>query len=328
VTDPGQDDAPATRRGRGRRTPSTTEGTARAEPSIAPEPAPAVIHRAPWITEPCVVDGMTDEEYHRDPVVGGSLSHSRLKTVRDVPARAEYERVHGRRPKDHFDRGHVAHKMVLGIGPDVVVLPDGDGRTKAVRDAKAEARAAGKVPVKPDEWQAAQDMAAALRDHHTAGKLFVSGRGTAERSVFWFDDEFGIWRRARFDWCMRLADGRFAIVDYKTASGKVSPWALGKRCLDFGYHTQDAYYCDGARALDLADGDDEVAFLFVFQEIDAPHLVTVVELDAPSREQGRRDVADGLRRYVECAETGQWPDYAPDGPITVSIPAYGFRDYS
>lgn len=279
----------------------------------------------PPITEPCVVDGMPDEVYHRDPVAAGSISHSGLKTILDVPARYAYEQENGRPPKDAYDYGHAAHKVVLGVGAEIEILPDGDGRSKAVRDAKAAARAAGRVPVKPGDWAKVEEMAAVLRRHHTASTLFVPGRGIAERSIFWYDDEFGVWRRARFDWSFYLADGRFVIVDYKSAAGKVSPWALGKRVFDFGYHTQDAFYSAGAHAVGLTD--TWPVFLFVFQETDGANLVTVTELDEDSREQGDRDVREGLRRYRACADADHFPDYAP-GVITVRIPQYGFREYA
>lgn len=279
------------------------------------------------VTQPCVIDGMPDEEYHRDFVEGGSLSHSGLKTIRDVPARFAWERENGREPKDHYDYGHLIHKIVLGVGPDLAILPEGDGRTKAVRDAKLAARKDGKVPVKPADWRKAKAMAAVLRGHHTGSSLFTPGRGIAERSIAWFDTQWNLWRRARFDWCMYLPDGRFAVVDFKSAAGKVSPWALGKRVFDFGYHTQDAFYSEGAYEVGLADDPGDVVFLFAFQEVDAPHLVTVVELDQESREQGHRDVQDGLRRYRACLDSGQFPDYAP-GVITVRIPQYGFREYA
>lgn len=279
----------------------------------------------PPITEPCIVDGMPDEVYHRDPVKVGSISHSGIKTLLDVPARFEWERDNGRPPKDAYDYGHAAHKVVLGVGADIAVLPDGDGRSKPVRDAKAAARAAGKVPIKPDDWRKVQDMADVLRAHHTASKLFRPGRGVAERSIFWFDEEFGVWRRGRFDWSFYLPDGRLVIVDYKSAGGKVSRWALGKRVHDFGYHTQDAWYSDGAQAVGMCEY--RPVFLFAFQESDGANLVTVVELDAQSREQGIRDVREGLRRYRQCLDDGEFPDYAP-GIVTVSIPGYGFKEYA
>lgn len=278
----------------------------------------------PKVREPCVIDDMPDEFYHSDFVEGGSISHSGLKTILDVPARFKWERDNGRPPKDAYDYGHAAHKVVLGVGADIVVLPDGDGRTKAVRDAKAEARAAGKVPIKPDDWRKVQRMADVLRVHHTASSLFVPGRGIAERSIAWYDDEFGVWRRARFDWSFYLADGRLVIVDYKSAAGKVSPWALGKRVHDFGYHTQDAFYSAGAHAVGLTD--TWPVFLFVFQETDGANLVTVTELDEDSREQGDRDVREGMRIYRACLDADHFPDYA-SGVTTVRIPGYAFREY-
>jgi hypothetical protein len=68
-------------------------------------------------------------------------------------------------------------------------------------------------------------------------------------------------------------------------------------------------------------------FLFCFQEVDAPHLVTVAELDEDSRAQGVRDVRDGLRIYRACLDTDEFPDYSPGGITAIRIPGYGFKEY-
>jgi hypothetical protein len=321
VTEPAHDDAPATRRGRGRRTPSTTEGTARAVTSIAPASSAMVI------TEPCVVDDMPDEVYHRDPVPSGSLSHSGMKTILDVPARFAYERKHGRKPKAEFDLGHAAHAEALGVGMPLAILPAEytAWTTNYAKQFRREARERGDVPILATQWGQVRAMAAVLREHHTAGKLFVPGRGHAEQSGFWYDDQFGVWRRVRFDWITTLADGRVVIVDYKSSASKVSPANISKRLHDFGYFTQDEYYRQGAHALDLAP--DGATFLFVFQEVDPPYLVTVVECNAEAREWARLQIAHGLDLYARCKAADHWPDYAPNGPISLGIPQWAERRF-
>jgi hypothetical protein len=46
-----------------------------------------------------------------------------------------------------FDVGNIAHKLMLGRGKDIVVLEFDDWRTKAAKDAREAAAAAGKLAV-------------------------------------------------------------------------------------------------------------------------------------------------------------------------------------
>jgi hypothetical protein len=270
------------------------------------------------IRTPMVVDGMPDEVYHRDPVDGGSLSHSGLKTILDVPARFLHERENGRAPKDHFDFGHAAHHYVIGVGQRIARIDAADWRKTEAKTARVEARARGHVPMLAHDDDRARRMAEAVRAHRRAGALFDPKRGVAERVFVWFDEEFGVWRRAKFDFLTRTASGRLVGVDYKSTQGKVSPDAIGDAAYKFGYYTQDPYYRDALRALGL---DDDPGFLFVTQEKDAPHLVTVSELDAEAKAWGAMKVRQGLARYADCVETGRFPDYADD-IVTVSLPRW------
>lgn len=296
--------------------------------SLQPDPAAGQApggkdQTAVTVTEPGVIDGMPDDVYHGDPVPGGSLSHSGLKTILDVPARFRHQQLHGRPHKRAYDLGHAVHAEVLGIGAPVQIIEARDYKTKAAQEERDAAYAAGEVPILRREWVQVQGMVEALRVHHTAGRLFVPGRGHAERSVFWYDDEFGIWRRARFDWSLRLPDGRFAMVDYKSVGkGTVSPGSIARKLYDFGYYTQDVYYSDGAEAVEL--GDDP-AFLFVFQETEPPYLVTVAQASVEARQWARLKIRQGLDLYARCRAANHWPDYAPD-VIEVGLPRYAEYD--
>lgn len=308
--------------------PSTTEGPdPEAENTTVDEAADSAAEIV--ITAPGVYDGMTDEVYHGDPVEGESLSHSGMKTLLDAPARLRHELDNGGRPpKAHFDMGHAAHAYVLGVGQRIAVIDAKDWKSPAVRAKRDQAREQGLVPLLEHEDAKARKMAAAVRAHPRVGHLFEPGRGIAERALFWFDETFGFWRRAKLDWTTRLADGRLAIVDYKSREGRVDADGIGKALFEFGYYTQDPYYCDGVRALGL---DEEPVFLFVFQEKTEPYLVTVAEQDEEAKAWGRLKVRQGLDRYARCLDTGEWPDYMVDStgaplpigtPLSVSLPRW------
>ena len=94
------------------------------------------------VDEDRLVHGMPDADYRRYPAV----SQSGLKTILDSPARYRWERDHPT-IKDAYDFGHVVHGLVLGVGEPVARLDFPDRRSKAYKDAVAEAREAGAIPL-------------------------------------------------------------------------------------------------------------------------------------------------------------------------------------
>lgn len=272
------------------------------------------------ITEPGVYT-MPEADYHADPVPGGSLSCSGAKKLLACPARFAYDREHPPAPTSAMELGTAAHRLVLGTGAPIVVIEADDWRTKAAKEAAAAARGAGAVPLLAAEHAQVQAMAAALRTHPIAAALFDPERGDPEQSLFWTDDRTGVWLRSRLDWLPRWRpSGRLIIGDYKTAVS-ASPDALAKAVVNFGYHQQAAFYCDGAAALGLAD---DPAFLFVAQEKAPPYLVTVFELDSVALAAGRARNRQAIERYRDCTESGVWPGYSgrPDDIELISLPSW------
>jgi hypothetical protein len=150
-------------------------------------------------------------------------------------------------------------------------------------------------------------MAEAIRQHPIAGPLFTPGTGVAEQSLFWTDPRTGVRCRCRPDWMPHRGDGRLVVVDYKTAKA-VDEAALQRAVYERGYHAQAAHYLDGIKALGL-HGDQDPAFVFVFQAKTAPYLVHLVELDFPALTLGAARNERALRTYAECERTGIWPGF-------------------
>ena len=263
------------------------------------------------VTEPGTYD-MTNEQYHADPVPAGSLSSTGARRLLDCPAKYRYEQDHKQEPKAEFDFGTAAHQVILGKGDGITLVEADSWRTNAAKDAAAEARARGRVPLLPRDYETVQAMAEAVRQHPLAGPLFAGG-GVAEESLFWQDQATGVWRRARPDWRI----GRL-LVDYKTTVD-ASDEAIGKALLNYGYHQQGAWYSAGARALGLIEAP---AFLFVFQEKTAPYLVNVVEMTTVTLRIGQHRNRKALALYRQCTESGHWPGYGETRPGLVSLPGW------
>lgn len=286
--------------------------------AVAEAPAEVVV------TEPGVYD-MPEDVYHRDPVPGGSLSSSGAKKLLppNCPARFAYDRAHPPQPTHAMEIGTAAHKLVLGIGAQLVLVDAKNYQTKAAQETRDAARAAGKVPLLPQELAQAQAMAAAVRAHPVAAALFDPDGGAPERSLFWQDPQTGVWLRSRLDWLphqVRAWGQRMVITDLKSAAA-ADKASVTKAMHNYGYFQQAPFYSDGVRALGL---DDDPAFVFVFVESAPPHLVSVNQLDDEAMEAGRAQNRIAIERYRDCKEAGVWPGY-PEEIETISLPSWAYR---
>jgi hypothetical protein len=277
------------------------------------------------VTEAGVYD-LPADVYHADPVPGGSLSSSGVRRLLppSCPAKFRWAADNPPETKPEWDLGHVAHKLVLGTGPEIVVVEADDWRTRAAKEKAAEARAAGAVPLLRADWERCDAMAVALATHPVASALFDPDWGEPERSLFWVDPETDVWRRAMLDWLPEW-DGRnrVALPDYKTARSATRR-DIAKAVYDYGYHIQLAYYLDGAQALGLA-GDD-AAVLLIVQEKTPPYLVNVVQPDDVALSIARDRIRQAIDTYAECRATGQWPGYGSEVEL-VSLPYWAVRDH-
>lgn len=282
------------------------------------------------VTEPGVYPDMPADVYHADPVPGGSLSSSGARDLMppSCPALYRYHADHNRAPRKAWDIGHAAHQVVLGVGPELVLVDRDRWDTKEVKAHLVDIRERGAVPLKRPDWEAVHAMADALRAHPVAAALFNPQYGAPEQSMFWIDKPTGVWRRARLDWMPyqsmyttdghptrgRGTPGRIIIPDYKTCVS-ANPDSLAKMMNSYGYHQQAAWYIDAVKAVyPMWQHPDalEPAFVFVCQEKTPPYLVTIVEPDRTALKVGRRLNREAIEVYAECVKTGQWPPYSLD----------------
>ncbi|MET9727713.1 PD-(D/E)XK nuclease-like domain-containing protein [Streptomyces zaomyceticus] len=258
------------------------------------------------------------ELYHADPVPGGSLSSTGIRRLADTPARFKHFLDNPEPYKPAFEFGTAAHTVILGDGPELIVVDADRWDTKETKAKVAAIRAAGNVPLKAAAKQCIDDMAEALARHSEAADLLQPGAGVAEQSAFWPDPR-GVWRRTRFDWLM--PDG---IADYKTTQS-VHPDALQKTVEKWAYHVQDAFYRETAIELGLIPSDG--FFKFIFQEKTEPYLVQVVELDFPARVIGAETTHRAIHTYLMCQATGYWPAYS-DTTTYISLPPWAEKKFA
>ncbi|HWB37514.1 MAG TPA: PD-(D/E)XK nuclease-like domain-containing protein [Rugosimonospora sp.] len=284
--------------------------------ATAPTEAPAA---ELVVTVPGVYD-MPAEVYHADPIPrpGRSLSSSGARTLMATcPARYIYEADHPKPSTKAMELGTAAHRMILGVGPELHRMSFDDYRSGAARAERDEAYERGAVPLKPAEYDQVQQMADAIRRNELAAVL-LGGTGRAEQALFWRDPPTKVWRRALLDWLPpRGPDGRVYLADYKTAES-AHPDAISKSLVNYGYHQQGAWYVDAVRALGLAD---DVPYLLVVQEKTAPYLVSVVQLTEVAMDAGRHENRKAISLFAQCMKTGHWPAYA-EGVTQVGLPGW------
>jgi len=276
----------------------------------------------PWITEPGRY-GLSEEDYHADMVIGGSLSSTGARTlITATPARYAYDREHGRPDTAAFDLGRAAHTVVLGTGAPIVEVAADDWRGKAAKESAAEARAAGATPLLTRDVERVHAMAQALRAHPVAGPLFARS-GVAEQSFVGRDPETGVMCRVRVDWLPDVEPGaRALVVDYKSCAD-ASPLGFAASMARYGYHQQGPFYGDVLRWLGLAD---DVQTVLVAQEKDPPHLVTVGWPDAEATAWGRVLNRKARDLYAACTAAGHWPGH-PTEPVEFALPGWQSRQY-
>jgi hypothetical protein len=250
-------------------------------------------------------------EYHADPVATPSLSSSVARMLlAQSPYHAWYAHprlnpAHVLQYADRFDLGTAAHAYILqGASPFAVVEAD-SWQTKAAREQRDVARAAGKVAILVEQWCRVQAMARAVRARllvHGASPRPLADPGEAEQCLVW-QDTGGVWCRALLDWRHIGAD---VIDDLKTVGGSAEPDAFIRGALyRERYDLQAAFYARGYRAV----FGREPAFRFVAVEQEAPHAVSVVGLAPLAMDVADRAVARAIEQWRRCVASDIWPAY-------------------
>src|SRR5205823_14867098 len=178
-----------------------------------------------------------------------------------------------------------------------VLIEAGDYRTTKAREAHDAARAEGRVPLLPYQFDIVRAIAGSIRAHPIACRAFAGG--DAEVTLTWHDPETGVPCKARPDYLPR--DGSW-LVDLKTATS-ANPRTWRDQAYRLGYHARAAWYLDGAAAV-LGHTPEE--YWFVIVEKEAPYLVSVISFDEQALEWGRRANRKACERFARFAAANEW----------------------
>jgi len=258
------------------------------------------------------IHDISADAYHADPAPEPSLSSSIAKILISQSAQHAFiahPRLNPAYEPEHdkaFDMGSAAHALLLERDPTRIawVIAD-DWRTKAAKEIRDEARAAGRFPLlakyqAPLSEMTAQANLALARSE--LGDILESGK--AEQTVIWQDGS--AWCRARLD---LLSADRKVILDYKTTED-ASPEAAIRQIGRMQYDVQAEFYTRGMEAVNRLDGlPFAPTFVFLFQEITAPYACSLIALSNTYRQIGQHKVVGALAVWSRCMERREWPSY-------------------
>jgi PDDEXK-like domain of unknown function (DUF3799) len=235
------------------------------------------------------------------------------------------------KPSIKADFGSVVHELVLGNGSQFRVMDVDDYRTKAAREMRDEAIAAGLTPIKSVDLERAKNAAESIR--HTLSDVLTEG--VAEQTMIWRHERPSLdqdgWQRTKDIWCRARPDWwsvkTHRIFDLKITGINMSKLdnTLHRHIFSMWYDLTVAHYSDGYRKLI----GQELEYWFVFVEDHPPFSVRPIKLSGQGLEMGERKLRAARSLWQRCMIENQWPGIEPAPEIADPEPwmATGWLTY-
>jgi exodeoxyribonuclease VIII len=253
---------------------------------------------------------MDSETYHSRR----EISKHGLDLISRAPALFKYRQDNPQEQTPAMRFGEIIHTAVLEpdrFAAEYVASPKFDRRTKDGKAAYEEfvARAGSKRVITQEEWDSAQAITNKVRTFQPAIP-FLDPAGTFEASLFW--KQGTVDAKARID----IITDMGIVVDLKTCSSAEAR-AFQRDAMNFRYHVQAAWYLNACQQV----GIEADSFLFICVEKEPPYLCSVFAMDKAFIDLGQRAYEADLAKYLECMESGVWPEYSNEIQL-VSPPAW------
>lgn len=276
--------------------------------------------------------GMSMAEYLAIPAVSNGVIRALLE--RCAAAAWHGSTFNPRRAPDDTDAsdaGTIAHAILLEGSRDCLqvidpnkhpnltkpfAIPEG-WTNKPMREAKAAARAAGKIPVLPCDVaeinslvDAAHAFVESLRTTEPAiHAMMQPGGGKSEVVMVWREGDTLC--KLRTD---RIANDFGVVLDYKTTALNAEPEAWARTMLDY---MGAAWYRRGVRAVTGVEPD----YVFLVGERALPYLHSLPGVLPADLALGDEKVGHGLREWQKCDRAGHWPGY-PNRVTYAEVPVW------
>jgi hypothetical protein len=257
-------------------------------------------------------------DYHEDPCPAPSLSQSVAKKLLEQCPRAAWH-AHPQLndgfvadADTKFDRGTVAHALLLGKGREFRIIEATDYRSQKAQTLRDAYREAGLTPILMEHYATANEMAKAARDQldHEIDEghyAFRNEYGQIEICAVAMDKR-GVWTRALIDFYGSNVPNGIVCWDYKTTSGSANPLALRFRFNDLGWAFQAAFQERIICTLkpELAG---KIRFKFFVQENEKPFLCSVVDPAPDAMILAHKQAAAAIAIWHHCLASNKWPAY-------------------
>lgn len=266
------------------------------------------------------LSAMPMAEYLALPAVGSSTAHTIL-------SKSPYHAWFGsylnpqrkREDSEQADNGTIAHALLLeGSETGLEVIEADDWRTKAAKEKRDEAWAAGKTPILARKLPPIREMvkvAKAYVESSEIAGIFAAGR--PEIVGRWTEGDMHC--RLRADW---LTTDNLTILDYKSTATNAEPNAWTRQLMSMGYGTQAAWYCRGIQKIT----GKLPRFIFLAQENEPPYACSLTSL-APSLMALESDrVEHAIALWQKCMQEDNWPAY-PTRIAYAEAPAWAVQSW-
>lgn len=259
-----------------------------------------------------------ESEYNRIPAVRSSA----LKALKKSPAHCRYAETHIDEDKTpSLKRGELVHCKILlpSLFHKRYCFVDIKRNTNAGKEQIAELEleyGVGNVLTPIHERQVNEICEGAWRNK-AVRQILESVEGT-ETTAIWQDEITKMDCKARFDgWNKQIN----AIIDIKTTMD-ASKFAFSRSINNFDYALSAYHYIKGAESVQIFD--DEIKFLFLAIEKEAPFCSAVYLIDDEALMAGKMLHESLMNKYAECSLKDEWPGYS-DKIEAISLPEYGIR---
>lgn len=246
---------------------------------------------------------MPSAEYHADKT---AISASGLKTFRR--SRREFELGISKEPTEAMNAGTLAHAALLEpekletlfpIYPKDILGSNGAINTNAAKEWRDSHIAAGRVPVKREQFDRAAEMVKSIKA--TIGP-WLTKDAICEHAIYWEDEETGLLCKCRPDF---LVERRHIIltVDIKTTDDPM-PAEFSRRVDQMAHWLQVPHYNAGAKAHFGGEPD----FMFAAVESDWPFRTVVHQLSQADAFAAKMTWNVHMANLKKCKETGDFAD--------------------
>jgi len=162
---------------------------------------------------------------------------------------------------------------------------------KVCKEMIAELTKKGRIPIKHEQMQLAEDLARSINENQTAKKII--DESVCQISMVWRDKDTNILCKGRLDF---YRDD--AIADLKTTRD-AEIGAFSRDMYNFGYHEQAAIYTDGWYEL----SGIQLPFQIIAAEKNPPFGTIVYNVGDATIKEGRLSYKKALMTYAHYLET-------------------------